>query len=70
MRVPHGNLTPHNIGITFEGKVKLMDFGTNNDNKSFEEKAKQDFNDFKHMIAVILEKDDNFPAKFCSFNKE
>jgi hypothetical protein len=26
MRVAHGNLTARNIGITFEGKVKLMDF--------------------------------------------
>jgi len=35
MRVSHGNLTLHNIGITFDGKVKLMDFATNNSNLSF-----------------------------------
>lgn len=26
MRVSHGNLLPSNIGITFDSKVKLMDF--------------------------------------------
>jgi hypothetical protein len=26
MNVPHGNLIPSNIGITFDSKVKLMDF--------------------------------------------
>lgn len=54
MRVPHGNLTSHNIGITFEGKVKLMDFLPNSDNKTFEQRSQQDFNDFKHVISVIL----------------
>lgn len=35
MRVAHGNLSLHNIGITFDGRVKLMDFGANNDNLPF-----------------------------------
>ena len=35
MRVAHGNLSLQNIGITFDGKVKLMDFAPNHDNLSF-----------------------------------
>ena len=26
MKVAHGNLSPQNIGISFDGKIKLMDF--------------------------------------------
>lgn len=70
MRVAHGNLSLHNIGITFDGRVKLMDFGVNSDNLPFEQRAHQDFLDFKHAIGIILEKDDHFPAKFASFNDE
>jgi hypothetical protein len=68
MRVAHGNLTLHNIGITFDGKVKLMDFRVNTDNIPFEARAQQDFDEFQHAIGTILEKDDHFPAKFASFN--
>lgn len=68
MRVAHGNLSLHNIGITFDGRVKLMDFGVNSDNSPFEVRASRDFLDFKHAIGVILEKDDHFPSKFASFN--
>ena len=43
MRVAHGSLTLQNIGITFDGKVKLMDFSPNIDSLSFEDRAQRDF---------------------------
>lgn len=45
-----------------------MDFAVQSENEKFEEKAQKDFMDFKHIISIILEKDDNFPSKFSSFN--
>jgi hypothetical protein len=45
-----------------------MDFVVQNDNEKFEERALKDFYDFKSVIGIILEKDDQFPSKFCSFN--
>lgn len=70
MRVTHGNLTARNIGITFEGKVKLMDFALPSEELAFEARAVQDYADFRQLIAEVLEKDDNFPAKFSCFNCE
>ena len=61
-RITHGNLTIDNIGITFEGKVKLMDFRAL-DKLSFEEGAMKDYRDFRNMMCFILERDKTFPNK-------
>lgn len=45
-----------------------MDFTTSSG--MFEESAAKDFQDFKLVIGMILEKDDHFPAKFSSFNSD
>lgn len=45
-----------------------MDFLVQNESEKFEERALKDFYDFKNVISIILEKDDHFPSKFCSFN--
>ena len=57
MRVAHGNLSAHNIGITFDGRVKLMDFAPNPEALPFEARAQRDLEEFGHCVAFILEKD-------------
>lgn len=57
MKVAHGNITAQNIGVTFDGKVKFMDFGLPLEGITFEERSRQDFLDFKMVIGRILEKD-------------
>lgn len=58
MKVTHGNLSTHNIGITFDGKVKLMDFlPVPAEGDSFQLRVEKDFIDFKMVISLILEKD-------------
>jgi hypothetical protein len=52
-----------NIGIAFDGKIKLMDF-RQLDQLSFEEASIKDYRDFRNMICFILEKDKTFPVKF------
>ena len=51
-----------NIGITFDGKVKLMDFRPLD--LSFEEGAYKDYRDFRNMLCYIMERDKIFPLKF------
>ncbi len=59
----HGNISMDNIGIAFDGKVKIMDFRSVQ-HLTFEEGAAKDYRDFRNMICFILERDKVFPAKF------
>lgn len=62
LRINHGNITLENVGITFDGKVKLMDFRQLD--LSFEEGAQKDYRDFRNMLCFIFERDKIFPLKF------
>ena len=53
MKVSHGNLIPSNIGIGFDGKVKLMDFQCIPEEVNEESQAK-DFQSFKTFIGRVL----------------
>ena len=68
MHVFHGNLSLTNICITFEGKVKLMDFRAYS--LSFEEGSKKDYDDFRRMMCVIMERESIFPAKLEVFDQK
>ena len=52
MKVFHGNLIANNIGMTFDGRVKFMDF--NNHGITFDEGIKKDFSQFKYFISKVL----------------
>ena len=69
MKVSHGNLLPSNIGITFDGRVKLMDFQTLPEDSN-DETFGNDFENFKAFVSRVLEKDSNYPYKFNSFNSK
>jgi hypothetical protein len=53
MKVSHGNLLPSNIGITFDGRVKLMDFQTLPED-STDETFGNDFENFKAFVSRVL----------------
>ena len=54
MHIYHGNLTLSNICITFDGKVKLMDFRARN--VPFSEGATKDYEDFRNVMCIIMER--------------
>lgn len=61
LRFNHGNISLENIGITYDGAVKLMDFRPLN--TSFEEGAMKDYRDFRKMMCTIMLRDSVFPEK-------
>lgn len=61
MKVFHGNISINNIGITFDGKVKIMDFRSLD--LTFEEGSAKDYEDFRNMMCLIMERESIFPAK-------
>ena len=54
MHIYHGNLSLSNICVTFDGKVKLMDFRFHN--LPFSEGAAKDYDDFRNMMCIIMER--------------
>jgi tRNA A-37 threonylcarbamoyl transferase component Bud32 len=69
MKVSHGNLICNNIGITFDGRVKFMDFQCQPEEVN-EENFRKDFDVFESFVSKVLERDSNYPYKFSSFNSE